>query len=290
MITQMQHQDPTSPFKAEQMAQEMAQFTSVEQMQNMNRSLEKMSSKDQPLERMAMTNLIGKTVTVDRGRIPHQDGNNESLVFNLPRNASEVKIALISEQGEVVLEKDLGKQKSGENSFSWDGLKSNSLPAKSGNYLFRVEAKDELGRAIDTGAQAKARVVGISFEGSEPVFLVGDAKNQTRVTMKNIVRIDDDSVRAYAAPGGGAPVAAEPKEPSFIAFKKGEGSSNLDSSAASPEVAEALARYQAENAANPASAQSQELAKNPALKTAQAQTGADSASASEKGFPNGLQD
>jgi flagellar basal-body rod modification protein FlgD len=81
MITQMQHQDPTNPFKAEQMAQEMAQFTSVEQMQNMNSSLKQMAQQHNPLEKLAMTNLIGKTVTVDRDRFPHSEGENESLSF-----------------------------------------------------------------------------------------------------------------------------------------------------------------------------------------------------------------
>jgi flagellar basal-body rod modification protein FlgD len=278
MITQMQHQDPTNPFKAEQMAAEMAQFTSVEQMQNMNRSLEKMTSKDQPLERLAMTNLIGKTVTVDRARFPHQEGNNEALAYNLPHEASSVKVALISETGEVALEKDLGPQKAGENTFSWDGLKTNTLPAKSGNYILRVEAKDERGTAMDTAAQSKARVIGVSFEGSEPVFLIGDAKNQAKVTMRNIIRIDDvgggsssaspvGSAQNAGQSGGIRPVTStESKKPNFIAFQKGVGSSNLDQSQVSKEAAEAIARYESAN--TPASA-SEKI---------------------EKGFPNGLQE
>ncbi len=258
MITQMQHQDPSNPFKAEQMAAEMAQFTSVEQMQNMNRSLDKMSNKEQPLERLAMTGLIGKTVTVDRARFPHQEGNNEALVYNLPREATSVKVALISETGEVALEKDLGPQKPGENTFSWDGLKTNTLPAKTGNYILRVEAKDDRGMAMDTGAQSKARVVGVSFEGSEPVFLIGDAKNQAKITMRNIIRIDDVGGGAVSAPasipasaqnaeqsGGIQPVTnTEAKKPNFIAFQKGVGSSNLDTGQVSKEAAEALANYE----------------------------------------------
>jgi flagellar basal-body rod modification protein FlgD len=39
MITQMKNQDPTNPFKAEQMATEIAQFTSVEQLQNINQNI-----------------------------------------------------------------------------------------------------------------------------------------------------------------------------------------------------------------------------------------------------------
>jgi flagellar basal-body rod modification protein FlgD len=290
MITQMQHQDPSNPFKAEQMAAEMAQFTSVEQMQNMNRSLEKMTTKDQPLERLAMTNLIGKTVTVDRARFPHQEGSNESLVYNLPHEAASVKVALVSESGEVALEKDLGPQKAGENTFTWDGLKTNTLPAKSGNYMLRVEAKDERGMGMDTGAQSKARVIGVSFEGSEPVFLVGDSKNQAKITMRNIIRIDDNggampsgfnpmgsAQNAAQAPGIQPVVNTESKKPNFIAFQKGVGSSNLDTSQVSKEAAEALSKF--ENANAPAGASAPHVASAPA-----------SAEKIEKGFPNGLQE
>ena len=54
MITQMKHQDPMEPFKAEQFATQMAQFTSVEQLQNLNQAMGKMANQNQPLERLAI--------------------------------------------------------------------------------------------------------------------------------------------------------------------------------------------------------------------------------------------
>jgi flagellar basal-body rod modification protein FlgD len=300
MITQMQHQDPTNPFKAEQMAQEMAQFTSVEQFQNMNRSLDKMTSKDQPLERLAMTNLIGKEVTIDRGRFPHNEGQNESLGFNLNKDASSVKIALLTDSGETILEKDMGPQKAGEGSYSWDGLKKNSLPAKSGTYLLRVEALDEKGQHLETNSSGKARVVGVSFEGAEPVFIVGDASHQTKVTMRNVVRIDDPAMTPQQgrAPGGlGTPAAANaPASSPMFSFQKGVGSSSLDTSQAPPEVAEAIAKYQQAAAANAkgdsdqARAQSLAPKTTPAAEQAKAAQNAVASMGADKGFPNGLQE
>ena len=43
MINQLKNQDPTNPFKAEQMATELAQFTSVEQLQNVNQNIGQLS-------------------------------------------------------------------------------------------------------------------------------------------------------------------------------------------------------------------------------------------------------
>lgn len=260
MITQMSHQDPTSPFKAEQMAQEMAQFTSVEQLQNMNQSLSKLSTREQPMERLAMTGLIGKTVTVDRGRFPHAEGTGESLNFALPKPAASVRVAIVSESGEVVLEKDIGAQKAGDGTFAWDGMKSNGMAAKTGNFMFRIEAKDDRGATIQTSSQRKARIVGVSFEGAEPVFLVGDGAQQEKITMRNLVRIDE----TFNAGNAGKPELAS----------------------ASPEARDAIA--QAASQRGPAGAGP---AKAAAAGNSPAGIAPDLAEKNaEKGFPNGLHD
>ncbi len=190
MVTQMKNQDPTNPFKAEQMASEIAQFTSVEQLQNVNQNLTKMASQNKPLENMSMTNLIGKTVTIDRGRFPHIEGENDDLSFKLVKDAKNVSVAILDDAGEELFKKDLGSQKAGDVSFVWDGIKANTMHAKAGTYRFSVDAKDESGKGIEINSHVRSKVIGVSFEGADPVFLVGDARHQDKVTMKNIVRIE----------------------------------------------------------------------------------------------------
>jgi flagellar basal-body rod modification protein FlgD len=283
MITQMKNQDPTNPFKAEQMATEMAQFTTVEQLNNMSASLTKMTTANQPLERLAMTNMIGKTLTVDRGRFPHVEGTNDVLSFGMPQDAHQVTVSVVNELGETVFQKELGKTKAGENSITWDGKKANLLPAKAGTYIIRVDAVDEKGQKLETNSQTQARVVGVSFEGSEPVFLVGDARHQEKITMKNVIRIDGDpgalgfTQASGAVPGApsGAPTSALPapkSAPAFFNFQKGVGSSNLDPSQAPPEMQQALASF---HEAQAAPARTAQAAPPPSP---------------EKGFPNGLHD
>jgi hypothetical protein len=248
----------------------------------MNESLGKMTTANQPLERMAMTGMIGKTVTVDRGRFPHQEGVNDSVSFGLPRDAAQVTVSLVDEHGETVLTKDLGKLKAGENSFTWDGKKVNSLPAKSGNYMIRVEAVDDQGMRLDTDSTATARVIGVSFEGQEPVFLIGDNRHQEKVTMKNIVRIDDAGGAAGTPgmQGGGGIASGAPKAPpAFFTFQKGVGSQPFDASSAPPEVQRALASYQQNGRV--AQAEPGHAAPGPA---------AAAVPPSERGFPNGLHD
>lgn len=264
MITQMRHQDPTQPFKAEQMATEMAQFTNVEQMHNMNQTLSKIASQSNPMERLAMTGMIGKTVTVDRERFPHAEGSGDTLSFVLPRGASGARLSVLSEAGEVVHEKDMGALTKGEHSYSWDGTKKNTLPAKSGTYYFRITAKDEKEQSINIDAQMKTRVVGVSFEAGEPVFLVGNLSRPDKVTMQNIVRIEDAGMLAPAQLQKPED-AGQQKVPDLISFKKGEGSRTMQPGEIPPEVQRVLAGMQQQNAIN----------QQPVADT-------------EKGFPSGL--
>jgi len=328
MVTQMRNQDPTSPFKAEQMATQIAQFTNVEQLQNLNQGMTKLQTANQPLERLAMTNMIGKTVTVDRERFPHQEGQTEVLNFALPKEASQASIAIVSETGEQIYSKEIGAMKKGENVFGWDGLKANTLPAKGGNYIFRITARDKDNQPMEVGATTTARVIGVSFEGADPVFLVGNPKSPDKILLRNVVRIDEmsqggnlipgaQSLAATAAqqlPGAQAPVTPQ-KSANFFSFNKGEGSQNIDTSALPAETREALARYETESvtakaAAAAAIAQAEaeaerESAQAPAAPPAdlhplnpgelEQAPGSRAASAAgqkpadiEKGFPNGL--
>jgi len=200
MIMQMRNQDPTQPFKAEQMAAELAQYASVEQLQNLNQTVGKLIANQNPMERLAMTNLIGKTVMVDRERFTHADGENHSLNFALPQDSKSVKVQVWNDANEMIYEKDLGPQKSGDASTLWDGKLSNGLAAKPGSYRLKVDAKDDRDMPVLINPKTNARIIGVSFEGQEPVFLVGDPASPDKISFKHIIRIDDAGGAAATSP------------------------------------------------------------------------------------------
>ena len=64
LITQLSNQDPTSPMDNTAFIAQMAEFSSLEQMTNMNSNFEKMNSM---LSSSQAVNTIGKTVDIDLG-------------------------------------------------------------------------------------------------------------------------------------------------------------------------------------------------------------------------------
>jgi flagellar basal-body rod modification protein FlgD len=66
LITQLEHQDPTSPMKDKEFIAQMAQFSSLEQMTNMADKFSKLSG---VIDRGNALNLLGKHVEIREG--PH---------------------------------------------------------------------------------------------------------------------------------------------------------------------------------------------------------------------------
>lgn len=191
MVTQMRHQDPTKPFDADKMASEMAQVASVEQLKNISGGIEKLSRENQPIERLAMTHLIGKEVKINRNRFPHTKGLVSPISFDLPKAAGEVKVEVLNLRGEKIFEKDMGELAEGKHDFNWDGKMANTLDAETGNYLLKINAVSPEGKTIPINPVKQERIVGVSFEGQEAVFLVGDANRQEKITMDTVVQIAD---------------------------------------------------------------------------------------------------
>ncbi|HEY9570673.1 MAG TPA: flagellar hook assembly protein FlgD [Metalysinibacillus sp.] len=62
LITQLQNQDPTNPMDDREFIAQMAQFSSLEQMQNMTKAMESLLLSQQQSQLMEYTNFIGKDV------------------------------------------------------------------------------------------------------------------------------------------------------------------------------------------------------------------------------------
>lgn len=219
MVNEMQHQDPMKPQDNKDMAAQMAQFSALEQMINVNQNIEKLAQAQVPLQQLGAASLIGKYVTADSSRFLHTEGKPSELKFELPTNAAKVRISIMNDKGETVQEiykYDMGK---GPVSVDWNGKRSNGMPSASGQYSIQVAAEESNGKPIPV-QMAKTQVVsGVAFEGKETVLYAGDPKNPTKMLLKNVSRIIDPSQV------GGAASAAAPAQPDnpFAAMLAAQG-------------------------------------------------------------------
>lgn len=210
MITEMKHQDPTKPMDSDRMATQMAQMTSVEQLQNLGKAMDKLTEKNTVSDRMAMSAMIGQTVTVDKGRFVHQKNNVSPLSFHLPADSDKIKMKILDERGEELYSQELEPMKKGMNTFNWDGKLNTGTQAPAGNYMVRFEAEGKNGAQIRIDPISREKVIGVSFEGGQSQFLVGDRKSPQKVPFTSVMKIEGEMKSAIPSSGGGASAVGTP--------------------------------------------------------------------------------
>lgn len=192
MLAQLKNQDPMNPMKNHEMAAQLAQFSSLEQMTNMNATLSKIEGRQEHPTDFQALNLIGKTVAGDSSRLVRTqfDKDNE-FNFELPQNAAEVDVRLMSSKGDVVRNYKLTNLQAGTNKVVWNGKDEAGVSQPEGEYFFQVDAKSNLGTKIPVKTEFQGEITGISFSAEGPVLQVG---SQT-IKMKDVRQITDSSAK-----------------------------------------------------------------------------------------------
>lgn len=175
MITQMKNQDPTNPLKSHEMAAQLANFSSLEQMQNINKTLGEMKEGQKPAENFQALNLIGKAVAGDSSKVLRGINDREhDFKFNLPMDASEVAIKVRDADGNVIREYALKGLKKGENKLTWNGEDDKGHAATAGEYTFAAEAKTADGKKLGIKTDFDGMITGVSYNAEGPVLHVGN--------------------------------------------------------------------------------------------------------------------
>jgi flagellar basal-body rod modification protein FlgD len=269
MSAQLKYQDPINPMKNEEMAAQLAQFSALEQMMNVNNTLEKMVTGQKPSEHMMAASLIGKRVSTDSTHFQYEKGAQPEISFKLPSDAKSVNLAIVDAKGEVIREMDLGELQHGDQSIRWDGKNGKFQEQPLGEYSYRVTAEDKDGKSIPINSDSSGVVTGVTFEGGKSILIVGDKK----VSIDRVSMIQQD---AAPAPKGAPGAAAQGKKPvagsaAPLPATDGEGAETAEANAAAKPLAAAAAtgagikqNSSTDAGADPAAAQatSPQVAKN----------------------------
>lgn len=121
MLAQVKNQDPTNPLKNHEMAAQLAQFSSLEQMSNVNETLKQMQKGQGEGTQFQALDLMGKMVRGDSGKLSRaQNETAHEVSFNLKDAASMVNISIANAQGEVVKNLSLQNVPQGAGKIQWE--------------------------------------------------------------------------------------------------------------------------------------------------------------------------
>ena len=174
LLTQMKNQDPTNPLKSHEMAAQLAQFTSLEKLTNIDSGIEKLNTAKDPSKNFDALSFIGKSVVTDSSELNHSNVNEmHDLNFKLAGTAVKADIQVKDAGGNVVRNLSMNNLASGKNTFNWNGVMDDGTPAPVGDYTFSVTAKSSNGSKIHTETRFEGVVTGVNFTSKGPQVMVG---------------------------------------------------------------------------------------------------------------------
>ena len=196
MLAQMKHQDPTNPMQSHEMAAQLAQFTSLEQLNNINTTLESMKQSQAPTASYQALNFIGKRVSGDASKITRAPGDTKHDVnFQLLGDAAKVKLTIKDPDGNTVRKLEFANLKKGDNSIQWNGLTEEGTASRPGEYRITIEASSNTGGKVFAKTEFDGKITGVNYTGQGPVLLVG---TQT-IKLQDVRKIVEDNQGAPPA-------------------------------------------------------------------------------------------
>ncbi len=181
MITQMNNQNPLSPQDNSEFVAQLAQFSSVEGLERLNKTFNSFMSNNA----LQASSLVGRSVTVESDKSTLTKGGIVSGSADLAYSTDNLKMNIYDESGALVQKIPVGKVSQGEMVFRWDGQnlevngelldwEAGDAAAAAGEYKFEITA-DQNGKneALKTSLSANVNSVTIGENGALILNLAG---------------------------------------------------------------------------------------------------------------------
>ena len=174
---QLQNQDPMNPMDQSKFTGELAQFSQLEQLSNLNKKFED-SGKNQGIQdKFYAASFVGKKVVTNSSTLNlKESGDASEVLFKLDGQASKVMVRILDSQNNVSGEIWKEGLSEGSHQATWDGVALDGTPAVKGKYTAQVKAWDENNQEIGTTTEATGIVQSVTFDQGEPVLTVDGQK------------------------------------------------------------------------------------------------------------------
>ncbi len=174
LLAQLQHQDPLNPADNTEFIAQLAQFSSLEQMTQMNTTLEESLMASQSMSQ-AVTNAMiisyfDKNVTVETNEFLYmgEDGETSDLIFELSDPVLSGTLQIMDSNENIVLSVPVNNLEEGLNGYRWDGYTNQGVQAGYGIYTYEVVANDYNGGEVEATYLYNDVVNGIGYKDGMP--------------------------------------------------------------------------------------------------------------------------
>jgi flagellar basal-body rod modification protein FlgD len=164
LVAQLQNQDPLNPDDPTEFTAQLAQFSSLEQLYNINDNMESLVESNANSNQLSALSTIGKDVVFE-GNETNFSGDPLEFGYSLPTTAAEVTISLKQDGATIATLNGTGLT-AGNHFLTWNGFTDDGEAAPVGDYTISISAQTASGTSIFPTALVKSEVTGVDLDGS----------------------------------------------------------------------------------------------------------------------------
>ncbi len=172
LVAQLQHQDPLNPLESTEFTSQLAQYSSLEQLFDVNQNLELISSSQEKASRLQALDFIGKEIVAESEYLLLEQDETAMGSFNLD-DVADCNVLITDANGYYVREMSLGYLEPGAHDFEWDGRDDSGNMKEAGVYNFEVSAVTEAGQNLSVNRLISGKITGVDLEGNSPILYMG---------------------------------------------------------------------------------------------------------------------
>jgi len=197
LVAQMKNQDPLNPMDGQEMAAQLAQFSQVEQLLEINASMKTVAANQAELglaiedltqvtvlqgdamalllEQSMAINTVGRTGVLAGNEVFVDRDGSGAITIDAGAREGVGRLTLINERGEAVGTRSINGIRPGLQSIALEDFNFDPPPPP-GRYSYRFEVTNQTGGFVPVEkTYTTGRITGLRYEQGVPTLILGDS-------------------------------------------------------------------------------------------------------------------
>jgi flagellar basal-body rod modification protein FlgD len=187
LVAQLTHQDPLNPMQDTDMTSQLAQFSSLEQLTNINQGIQDLGDSMTQSDMLSAVSFIGKEIKAEGYKISVSEGNASTVYYGFGEAVSSIYMNIYDSEGAIVRTVELGSKEAGTYQYEWDGRNEGGDLVPDGTYGVGILGKDVNGDAVLVQTEISGTVDAVVNESGTQYLRLKDGRFVSFLNVKEIV-------------------------------------------------------------------------------------------------------
>ncbi|MDP3427347.1 MAG: flagellar hook assembly protein FlgD [Humidesulfovibrio sp.] len=188
LVAQLEHQDPLNPMDDKEMTSLLSQFSSLEQLTNINTGIQALVESQSSTSMLNAVSFIGKGIKADGFNLSKSGDSTSTVYYTLGESVSNMQVNIYATDGTLVRTDVLGASQAGEFQYNWDGKDTNGNTMADGTYGVAIVAEDTSGSPVLVQSKISGVVTGLLTERGVTYLQLKDGRTIELSSVTEVVQ------------------------------------------------------------------------------------------------------